>query len=45
MRRRRMPLNQVLPVRAAIAQCRPDSIALSVAFAVLKQTVVLGAHR
>lgn len=45
MRRRRMPLNRVLRVRAAIAQCRPDRIALSVAFAVFKQTVVLGAHR
>ena len=43
MRRRRMPLNRVLPVRAAIARCRPDRIALSVAFAVFKQTVVLGA--
>ena len=30
MRRRMMPLNRVLPVRAAIAQCRPDRIALSV---------------
>ena len=45
MRRRRMPLNRVLPVRAAIAQCRPDRSAPSVAFTVLEQTVVLGARR